>query len=359
MSKSAMMSRSRRFGYYLVWLLGAATCYVLFVSLLQHQQEESVQVQVGLQVKEYPVADNTVPENPTNSPNSPRTHRLNALNDDYQKLIDLPDFSFIMNTECPEDPGPLVVIVHTAPTHFEYREAIRSTWGSSTKAKLVFMLGAVSNETLQWQLENESLQYDDLVQGSFEDTYRNLTYKHVMAFKWVKYHCKGYQHVLKTDDDIYVNLQRLINNVQKGVFTGKRQIFCDYIKSAAVKRSWRSKWHVSFSEYKHKFYPTYCPGWLVLYNQDLIERLYSLAQNQRFFWIDDVQVTGILGKKAGITHKPIQQWMMSLETYKDKLIVALPPEEQCKYFKNVLFGPNELTPKLIRLLWEALKDCPS
>jgi hypothetical protein len=63
---------------------------------------------------------------------------------------------------------------------------------------------------LQVSLESENDRHHDLLQGSFRDTYRNMTYKHVMALKWVLYFCPGVRYVLKTDDDTFVNTPVLI-----------------------------------------------------------------------------------------------------------------------------------------------------
>ena len=46
----------------------------------------------------------------------------------------------------------------------------------------------------------------DLVQGNFLDTYYNLTYKSVMGHLWVSEFCRQAELVVKTDDDIYVDL---------------------------------------------------------------------------------------------------------------------------------------------------------
>jgi hypothetical protein len=75
-------------------------------------------------------------------------------------------------------------------------------------------------------LEDESNLYQDMVIGPFLDSYRNLTYKHVMALKWVHYHCPEARYVLKSDDDVFVHtpaLQRLIAN---GTFHKENAITC-------------------------------------------------------------------------------------------------------------------------------------
>ena len=48
--------------------------------------------------------------------------------------------------------------------------------------------------------------YGDLVQGNFMDTYRNLTYKTVLGHMWVSSFCSQAEFVVKTDDEIYVDI---------------------------------------------------------------------------------------------------------------------------------------------------------
>merc|ERR1712107_33260 len=56
------------------------------------------------------------------------------------------------------------------------------------------------------------------VQENFLDSYANLTIKSVMMLKWFTQFCergpKGAQYVLKTDDDMYINLVKLWELVQ-------------------------------------------------------------------------------------------------------------------------------------------------
>ena len=43
----------------------------------------------------------------------------------------------------------------------------------------------------------------------FQDTYHNLTLKTIMGLKWTSIFCSQARFVLKTDDDIYVNVELL------------------------------------------------------------------------------------------------------------------------------------------------------
>ena len=86
----------------------------------------------------------------------------------------------------------------------------RKTWGNpnmpGVSTRLVFLLGATTDAALQRRLEEESSKHGDLVQGDFLDTYHNLSYKAAMGNLWVAEFCSQAQFVVKTDDDMYVDL---------------------------------------------------------------------------------------------------------------------------------------------------------
>ena len=59
---------------------------------------------------------------------------------------------------------------------------------------------------MQKILEEENGKHSDLVQGDFLDTYHNLSYKAVMGYLWVAEFCSQADFVVKTDDDLFVDL---------------------------------------------------------------------------------------------------------------------------------------------------------
>ena len=79
------------------------------------------------------------------------------------------------------------------------------------KTKVIFLLGTVDNlnNDLQTNVIHESDTYDDILQEDFIDTYRNLTVKSLMLLKWFSKSCKNVPYVLKTDDNVYINLKNL------------------------------------------------------------------------------------------------------------------------------------------------------
>ncbi|KFO23118.1 beta-1,3-galactosyltransferase 4, partial [Fukomys damarensis] len=61
----------------------------------------------------------------------------------------------------------------------------------------------------------ESAAQGDIVQAAFQDTYRNLTLKTLVGLHWASTHCPKARYVLKTDDDVYVNVPELVSELTR------------------------------------------------------------------------------------------------------------------------------------------------
>ena len=61
--------------------------------------------------------------------------------------------------------------------------------------------------SLTLTLQNESSINDDLVQKPFRDTYKTLTTKTLEILRWYLECCDHIPHLLKTDDDMYINIR--------------------------------------------------------------------------------------------------------------------------------------------------------
>lgn len=55
-------------------------------------------------------------------------------------------------------------------------------------------------------------RYGDIVQEDFVDSYRNLTHKAIMALRWVSQNCQNAKLILKADDDIFINIFKLVGH---------------------------------------------------------------------------------------------------------------------------------------------------
>lgn len=272
--------------------------------------------------------------------------------DDFKKLIDLENFEFLINQETLCGKRPLILIlIHSAPDNFQKRQVIRETWGKSVnRSGLVFLLGTVESQALQNRLMTENNLNGDLVQGNFLDSYRNLSYKHVMGLKYFRFFCPDTMYVLKTDDDVFVNTP-FIYQLLEDQASLRELLFCYEVVGARVKRSFRSKWRVSSREYSEKFYPSYCPGFSILYSADVVQKLYEEAQESRYFWIDDVWVTGILAQQANISISLTQNFHLD-NSGRERILDGQDDTEDLQFF----FTEPNLTENEIRQLWRVVAD---
>ena len=207
-----------------------------------------------------------------------------------------------------------IVMVHTAPDHFERRVRMRATWLNSTyyspeSVRVVFLFGLVSNMALQLQIEKESEKFKDVVQGYFTDSYRNLTNKGVMGYKWISEHCRNAEFVAKIDDDAFINFFKLFEEMQY-LKDKKKYILCNKINKGTMRiiRKKTSKWYVQEDEFKEmQRYPhTYCSGFTVFISTDLVPMLYHAAIGSPFFWVDDFYLFGLLPAIIpGVIHENI------------------------------------------------------
>ena len=293
------------------------------------------------------------PDNDASLPPPYPMHKLPPS--DRTTLIDVKDFTFQLNNFPCNGSSTLLllVLVHSAPGNVEKRRTIRQTWGREFH-QLLFLLGAVESRAAQDALEEENSIYRDLVQGSFLDSYRNMTYKHVMGLKWTAYYCPGARYVLKTDDDVFVNSPALLDFLSQDLspWGARRLILCQTLTFTYPLRSLGDKWRVSPQEYPGKMYPPYCAGWVVLYSPDVVFLLYREAQRTDYFWIDDVHVTGTLAARANLSQTPLGSLMYS----GSKVNLLIDSWNKGSGISLFLFGPPELSRIEIQNLWQAVQN---
>ncbi|KAH3699516.1 hypothetical protein DPMN_074472 [Dreissena polymorpha] len=229
----------------------------------------------------------------------------------------------------------VLIIVHTAPDHFEMRLAIRRTWANDTYyrkmgvARVLFLLGKVGDSALQMKMEAEFNEYRDMLQGDFRDSYRNLTHKGVMGYKWITERCRNAKFILKTDDDIVVNMFILLTRVIPKLENKTKQIVCQHVRANTMpiirdkNNPWTNKWYVSENHFRGKHsYPEYCSGFMVLLTNDVIPAIFRAATMTPFFWVDDVYLYGLApshvpGIKYSSLTEPILIWQNALSCYRN------------------------------------------
>lgn len=204
----------------------------------------------------------------------------------------------------------LVVYVHSAPGNQRRRMVIRQTWGDVSQydvtIRVIFVMGVSTNGLENEELQFEADAYGDIVQERFTDSYRNLTYKALAALKWISNCGSRSKFVLKTDDDIFVNIFVLVRHLRLQLDRCspqpcRGQLFCLVWENMIVMRD--GKWKVEETEWKESTYPKYCSGSAFIMSTDVATSLLRASLEVPFFWVDDVYVTGLLPVRAGgISH---------------------------------------------------------
>ena len=102
----------------------------------------------------------------------------------------------------------------------ERRNAVRRSFGNSTlyknhfKTKFVFLVGRADNFSDDWIAE-EAKEYDDILYGSFHDSYWNLTFKDSMFFTWTEQNAPNFKFLYRGDDDNFLNPLQIIRFFEK------------------------------------------------------------------------------------------------------------------------------------------------
>ena len=74
------------------------------------------------------------------------------------------------------------------------------------------------------RLANETHQHKDIVMGDFYEKFYNLPYKFEMILEWAYKYCE-FEYLLKTDDDVFVNLPNIYNLLDSPEFTQHTRLY--------------------------------------------------------------------------------------------------------------------------------------
>lgn len=210
----------------------------------------------------------------------------------------------------------------------------------------------------QKSIYDESDRFADIVQGNFVEAYRNLTYKHVMGLRWAAIECSMAKYIIKVDDDTVFDVFHLVNyldNLESTLDYANEHLLAGYILDGKKPiRLQASKWYVSMQEYDGSVYPDYLSGWLYVTNPRTARSLVVESQVQKFFWIDDTWVTGVLREKRNIPLTRLNKWFSANSQFLDCCVDdARKHSFKCDYH----VGPNGGDGKLIAAFVSAMEKC--
>ena len=124
-------------------------------------------------------------------------------------IINPHNFDYRINSPQPcsretKDRLDLLVWIHSAPASID-------------KVRVIFFLGDTKSTKIQDGLYYESELYRDIVQETYMDSYKNLTYKFMSAMKWITHYCPNTKLILKADDDTVVDTRLMLQQLAKSI----------------------------------------------------------------------------------------------------------------------------------------------
>lgn len=158
----------------------------------------------------------------------------------------------------------------------------------------------------------ENKTFGDILQGSFLEHYKNLTYKTLMGMKWASSICINATFILKVDDDVVFLYNQTYDTLSKcNVADRGSFLLGNIMKNEVPVRDVLSKWYVSKYEYLRDYYPPYLSGVYYITTPKTAYRITEEAKRNfkhyRYLSVEDVFVTGILSKALNITLRQLPQ----------------------------------------------------
>lgn len=258
-------------------------------------------------------------------------------------------FSYVINEpdKCAENKAApfLVLLIATEARQVEERNAIRQTWGNESVAPphrlvRIFLLGRTEGELgllQQSMLQAESRRHHDIIQQDFLDTYNNLTIKTLMGMNWVAMYCPQASYVMKTDSDMFINTEYLLNKLLRPELKPKTNYFTgNNMRGFGPNRNKNSKWYMPPELYPSETYPTFCSGTGYVFSGDLARKIYQASLSIPYLHLEDVYVGICLAKLRIEPSPPPNEFLFNHWRV---------PYSSCKYSHLITshgFHPNEL-----------------
>ncbi|CAH1774454.1 unnamed protein product [Owenia fusiformis] len=264
----------------------------------------------------------------------------------------------------------LLVLVRSKISHIDRRATLRKTWLSpgllnrhfpEHNVVPLFLVGSPGNNTTaQSALEKEGTLHKDVIQEDFIDSYRNLTLKTTMAFKWARLYCPHAQYVMVGSDEVVVDVFKLIPflNAQQFNKDVLNQFSLCYLYPCCT-RVWRNhpKYSITKEDYEGSAWPSYCSGTAYVAHSNVIHKLYSMSIDTPAFFPDDPWI-GILSEKIGLGFLDTHESFAGI-SHKQSVIKSFTSNTYLT--SPVMIGvtdydfPNSV-PEALRRVWNIIMD---
>ena len=226
----------------------------------------------------------------------------------------------------------LMVVVRSSIPNWAQRTAIRESWAlwlgrpnftlnfgqlvmsvndeitpkflqfdSKLAHKLVFLIGRElhSNQPNIYIMKEQYLN-EDLLMEDFVDSYQNLTLQSCFILKYIRNKCPGAKYVATMDDDMFLNLPGLQNQLLHDKSLPDKLVMGRLLCNSRPVRDPTDKLYCPDHMFTGDIYPNYVSGRGYVISGNLIPRLLEAALVTPLFHMEDIYITGILTAKIGV-----------------------------------------------------------
>ena len=267
---------------------------------------------------------------------------VNCFNHNFNYVIDNPDICKQQDSSVPIE---IIVFIFTTHARRQQRDTIRKTWISiaqknqAPNIRYAFLLGGTKDESLSKAVIEENSSNHDIIKEDFVDTYQNLTYKTMMAYKWASTKCAHAQFVMKTDDDMYVNIPAVFHIIRTHKDALQTSVGGACHQTAWPIRDKGSKWFASKKSYPNAKYPGFCSGTGYVTSMNVATKVFEISPQVPFFHLEDVYVA--------LCIKKLKYSLKGIGGFNSGRVKPDP----CIYKSNKMVTSHELPPALIEQIW--------
>ncbi|XP_059184607.1 beta-1,3-galactosyltransferase 2-like [Centropristis striata] len=247
------------------------------------------------------------------------------------------NYKFIMDDTptCKSTTPFLVLMVPVAPHNVKARDIIRKTWGSEKLVlgklvETVFVLGLPGGahaDQQQLKLQVENLEYHDMIQANFQDSYRNLTIKTMMMVEWLAANCGKASYVIKIDSDVFLHVQNLVKLLLNPT-TPKQNYMTGLVWwHSPVLRNPFDKFYMPRDVIAESEYPPYPLGFAYVMSLDLPAKILTVSPQIKPIFIEDAYLSMCLKRLSISPTDPPEKTMF--------LVIPTHPLSSCSLSKVI------------------------
>ena len=166
---------------------------------------------------------------------------------------------------------------------------MRETWIQNDimedfPTRAIFLFGNTYDDETQKEIVIESDTFGDIIQADFKESYHNLSLKALVGLKWVMTYCNQAKYVIRTNDELVVDVFLMREFLDKKVANKPRTVMGRILGTSRVFRPGNeSKFTVAENDHPgEKYFPHYMDGFFTMMSTDMIRDLYGKALETTF-----------------------------------------------------------------------------